>query len=89
MESIPSEIAAWFLKDNGPFAGFALVVLGLYLWERRGRSQDREAFDAALKQAQSDHIETLKIVTPLAQKFTDTMDVILPLAMAQLNRRQE
>lgn len=87
MESVPSEIVAWFLS-NGPFAGFSLVMLGLYLWERKGRAKDREVFDAALKQAQNEHIQTLRIVTPLAQKFTDTMDVILPLAMAQLNRRQ-
>lgn len=88
MESIPSEIAGWLL-NNGPFAGFALIFIGLYLWERKGRADDRKAFDAALKAAQDEHIETLKIVTPLAQKFTDTMDVILPLAMAQINRRQQ
>lgn len=88
MEQLPGEIASWLLS-NGPFAGFALIFIGLYLWERKGRSEDRKDFDAQLKQAQDAHIETLKIVTPLAQKFTDTMDVILPLAMAQLNRRQE
>lgn len=89
MDIIPSEaIISWFL-NHGPFAGFALIFIGLYLWERKGRAQDRKDFDVALKQAQDEHIETLKIVTPLAQKFTDTMDVILPLAMAQLNRRAE
>lgn len=88
MESIPSEIASWLLS-NGPFAGFALIFISLYLWERKGRADDRRVFDAALKASQDEHIETLKIVTPLAQKFTDTMDVILPLAMAQINRRSE
>lgn len=66
-----------------------LVGFALYVYERYARQKDRQAFDAALKDAQEEHIATLKVVTPLAQKFTDTMDVILPLAMAQLNRRHE
>ncbi|ARM12150.1 MULTISPECIES: hypothetical protein [Rhizobium] len=76
------------LQNGGVFAATTLIFLGLYLYERYGRAQDRKAYDAALEKAQTEHIATLKLVTPLAQKFTDTMDVILPLAMAQINGRR-
>lgn len=89
MEEVPTEIAKWMLTNGGVFAVTTLLFLGLYMYERRGRSEDRKAFDAALAQSNADHVTTLKIITPLAQKFTDTMGVILPLALAQLQRRGE
>ena len=89
MDAVPKELVGWMLTSGGVFAVTTLIFLGLYLYERRGRAEDRKGFDAALAQSNADHITTLKLVTPLAQKFTDTMDVILPLAMAQLQRRGE
>jgi len=88
LESLPGEVATWLL-NQGPLGFTTLMGFALYVYERYARQKDREAYDTALKAAQAEHIETLKTVTPLAQKFTDTMDVILPLAMAQLNRRSE
>lgn len=76
------------LQNGGVFAVTTLIFLGLYLYERYGRAKDRAAYDEALDKAQQEHVATLKLVTPLAQKFTDTMDVILPLAMAQINGRR-
>lgn len=89
MESVPNEVVQWMLSNGGVFAVTTLIFLGLYLYERKERSADRKAFDEALAQANAEHISTLKLVTPLAEKFTSTMDVILPLAMAQLQRRGE
>jgi len=89
MESVPNEIVQWMLSNGGVFAVTTLIFLGLYLYERKERSADRKAFDAALAQSNAEHVSTLKLVTPLAQKFTDTMDIIMPLAMAQLQRRGE
>lgn len=85
MNGVPIELAKWMLSNGGVFAATTLIFLGLYLYERYGRFQDRKTFDATLKEAQTEHIATLKLVTPLAQKFTNTLDVILPLAMAQIN----
>lgn len=87
--SLSSEIVQWMLSNGGVFAITTLMFLGLYIYERKERSADRKAFDEALALSQAEHITTLKLVTPLAQKFTDTMDVILPLALAQLHRRGE
>jgi len=89
MDAVPSEIVQWMLTNGGVFAVTTLLFLGLYIYERRGRYEDRRSFDAALAQSNADHVTTLKIITPLAQKFTDTMGVILPLALAQLQRRGE
>lgn len=89
MEAVSTEITQWMLSNGGVFAVTTLIFLGLYLYERKERSADRKAFDAALAQSQADHVATLKLVTPLAQKFTDTMDIILPLALAQLKRSGE
>lgn len=75
------------LSNGGVFAVTTLIFIGLYLYERMERSKDRKAFDAALAQSIAEHVSTLKIVTPLAQKFTDTMDVVMPLIMSQFNRR--
>ncbi|MBB4520462.1 UNVERIFIED_ORG: hypothetical protein M2435_001242 [Rhizobium sophorae] len=88
MIGIQAELAKWMLQNGGVFAATTLIFLGLYLYERYGRAKDRAAFDDALAKAQQEHVATLKLVTPLAQKFTDTMDVILPLAMAQINNRR-
>jgi len=87
MESLPSEVTAWFLAQ--PMGWAVVIFAGLYLYERYGRVKDRKDFDTALSKANADHIKTLKIVTPLALKFTDTMNVVMPLVMAQLNRRGE
>jgi hypothetical protein len=85
--AIPLELMKWMLSNGGVFAVTTIIFLGLYLYERRERSKDRKAFDVALAQAQLEHVNTLKLVTPLAQKFTDTMEVIMPLVMSQFNRR--
>jgi hypothetical protein len=85
--SIPMEVTKWMLSNGGVFAVTTLIFIGLYLYERMERSKDRKAFDAALAQSIAEHVSTLKIVTPLAQKFTDTMDVVMPLIMSQFNRR--
>jgi hypothetical protein len=86
--ALPVEVTRWMLSNGGVFAATTLIFLGLYLYERYGRSRDRKEYDEALAKAQTEHVATLKIVTPLAQKFTDTLDVILPLAMAQISGRR-
>jgi len=78
------------ITENGITAPIAAIIfLGLYVYERKGRNDDRKSYDAALAKLNDEHIETLKLVTPLVQKFTDTMAVITPIVMAQVNRRGE
>lgn len=85
----PAELVK-IISEQGITAPIAaLIGFGLYIYERKSRADDRKAFDAALAQSTAEHVATLKIITPLAQKFSDTMDVILPLALAQLQRRGE
>lgn len=88
MESISSEVSGWFLQ-HGPFGGFALIMLGLYMYERYARAKDRAAFDDKIQKLQEEHIATLKVIMPLAEKFTDTMDMVLPLALRNLSGRIE
>lgn len=64
----------------------ALIFLGLYLWERRGRLLDRKEHDAALRQATMDNIDTLRTIIPVVQKMTATLDVALPALMAKIGR---
>lgn len=87
MEHVSSEIGT-YLISQGPIGVLALIMTGLYVYERKGRSKDREDFDNALKEAQLANIETLKIILPLVQKLTTTMDTVLPLLMRNLDRRQ-
>ncbi|KQS79023.1 hypothetical protein ASG25_10565 [Rhizobium sp. Leaf384] len=89
VEDASKEIVSWMLTNGGVFAVTSLLFLGLYFWERRARALDRKDFDAALAASVAENVNTLKLVIPLTQKFTDTMDVVLPLALAQLNRRSE
>lgn len=85
---LSSEITKWFL-EHGPFGGFALIMAGFYVYERIGRAKDRETHDARIRELQDEHIETLKILGPLVQKFTDTMDTVLPMVVSNWNRRGE
>ena len=78
------------IAENGITAPIAAVIfLGLYIHERRGRTADRKSYDEALAKLNEEHIETLKLITPLVQKFTETMAVITPIVMAQVSRRCE
>ncbi|NTD85510.1 hypothetical protein [Agrobacterium tumefaciens] len=85
---LSSEISKWFL-EHGPFGGFALIMVVFYVYERIGRGKDREAHDARIRELQDEHIETLKTLAPLVQKFTDTMDTVLPMVVTHGNRRGE
>ncbi|MGO8093242.1 hypothetical protein [Rhizobium leguminosarum] len=87
MEQVGSEIGT-YLISQGPIGVLALIMTGLYVYERKGRSKDRDDFDNELKEAQLANIETLKIILPLVQKLTTTMDTVLPLLMRNLDRRQ-
>ncbi|HBT67688.1 MAG TPA: hypothetical protein DEB63_04890 [Agrobacterium sp.] len=88
MEAITGELVSWFLQ-HGPMGGIALLMTGFYMYERNGRGKDREASDARIKELQDEHLETLKIVLPLVQKFTSTMDTVLPMVVANASRRSE
>lgn len=84
---LPAEIVALVREQGLTATVAALIFLGLYLWERRGRMQDRKDYDAALRQATVDNTETLRTVIPLVQKMTSTMDVALPVLMAKVSDR--
>ncbi|AXV15135.1 hypothetical protein CYG48_05120 [Neorhizobium sp. SOG26] len=59
----------------------ALVIVYLY----RGREADRAKYDAALKESADEGKETLKLVIPIVQKMTATLDVTLPVLMSKIN----
>jgi len=86
MEQVGSELGT-YLISQGPIGVLALIMTGLYIYERRGRSKDREEFDEQLKEAQAANVETLKTILPLVQKLTQTMDTVLPLLMRNIDRR--
>lgn len=88
MEAISGELGAWFLQ-HGPMGGVALLLLGFYVYERRGREQDKVAADLRIKELQDGQMETLKLILPLVQKFTDTIDTVLPIIVSNSNRRSE
>jgi hypothetical protein len=88
MDAISSELAGWFLQ-HGPMGGIALLMTGFYIYERVGRGKDREASDARIKELQDEHLETMKIILPLVQKFTNTMDTVLPMVVSNASRRSE
>ncbi|MEF3124638.1 hypothetical protein [Rhizobium leguminosarum] len=87
MEQVGSEIGT-YLISQGPIGVLALIMTGLYIYERKGRSKEREDLANELKEAHLANIETLKIILPLVQKLTTTMDTVLPLLMRNLDRRQ-
>ena len=66
------------IKNLGAFWGPAGVICALqfgaivYLYRR-------------VEAVQKEHVETLKIVAPLAQKFTQTMDMVMPIVMSKIN----
>lgn len=75
------------VTEHGITAPIAAVLfLGLYIYERRARDADRKAYDAALKASTDENTETLKLVIPLVQKLTATMDVTLPILIAKIDR---
>jgi hypothetical protein len=86
MEHVGGELGT-YLISQGPIGVLALIMTGLYVYERRGRSKDREEFDEQLKEAQAANVETLKTIIPLVQKLTTTMDTVLPLLMRNIDRR--
>lgn len=88
METVTGELASWFLQ-HGPMGGIAMLMTGFYVYERVGRGKDREAFDARITSLQAEHLETMKIILPLVQKFTDTIDTVLPIVVSNANRRGE
>lgn len=88
MESVTGELATWFLQ-HGPMGGIALLMTGFYVYERVGRGKDRESYDASIKELQAEHLDTLKLVLPLVQKFTSTMDTVLPMVVSNAGRRSE
>lgn len=59
----------------------ALVIAYLY----KGREDDRKAFDAALKASTDENTETLKLIIPLVQKLTSTMDATLPILLTKIH----
>ena len=59
----------------------AAVIVYLY----KGREADRKAYDAALRESTDSNTETLKLVIPLVQKMTSTLDVTLPVLLAKIN----
>ena len=77
------------IQQLGSFWGPAGIICGLqalvivYLY--KGREDDRKAYDAALKASTDENTTTLKLVIPLAQKLSATMDVALPVLMAKIN----
>lgn len=75
MDSLPAEVISWFLTQ-GVLGVTTILGFVLFFFERRLHAKERE-----------EHLSTLRLITPLAQKFSDTMDVVMPLIMAQINRR--
>lgn len=77
------------IKNLGAFWGPAGVICGLqfgaivYLY--RAREADQKAHDAALRASTDDNTETLKLVIPLVQKLTATIDVTLPVLMSKIH----
>lgn len=67
---------------SGPV--IALLFLGLYVYERKGRAADQSKHEAAIRQASADNVETLKTVIPLVHKMTATLDVALPVLLAKI-----
>lgn len=59
----------------------AAVIVYLY----KGRESDRKAYDAALRASTEDNTETLKLVIPLVQKLTATMDTALPVLLSKIH----
>lgn len=88
METVTGELATWFLQ-HGPMGGVALLMTGFYVYERIGRGKDREATDARITELQAEHLETMRVILPLVQKFTDTIDTVLPIVVSHANRRSE
>lgn len=77
------------IKQLGSFWGPAGIICAMqslviaYLY--KGREADRKTYDAALKASTDENTETLKLVIPLVQKLTATMDVALPVLMSKIN----
>lgn len=66
------------IKNLGAFWGPAGVICALqfgaivYLYRR-------------VEAGQRENLETLKVVIPLVQKFTQTMDMVMPIVMSKIN----
>ncbi len=88
MEAIPGEILSFFTQ-YGVGGALGFIFLGLYLYERKQRSEDRDKAAQNLEAAHKEHKEDLKIVLPMVQKFTSTMDTVLPILMNRTDRGQQ
>ena len=86
MDTLSAEIWSFF-TEYGLGGGLAAIFLSLYIYERKGRSDDRKEADRKLEAAHGTNIETLKTIIPLVQKLTTTMDTVLPLLMRNLDGR--
>jgi len=87
MDTVSAEIWSFFAQ-YGLGGGLGAIFMGLYLYERKSRSDDRKEADRKLQDAHSENIESLKLIIPLVQKLTLTMDTVLPLLMRNIDRRQ-
>lgn len=81
---IPSEVLKLVIEQGLTAPVIALLFLGLYIYERKGRAADRERHEVALRQAAAETVETLKTVIPLVHKMTATLDVALPVLLAKI-----
>lgn len=84
-----SEILNWLLANGGVFGPTTAIFAGLYLWERKGRGEDRKEFDSQLSEVQREHNKDLKLVLPLVEKFSNTMDLVLPMIMRRFDGRDK
>ncbi|MDR9809557.1 hypothetical protein [Rhizobium hidalgonense] len=87
MEQISGDIGS-YLISQGPLGVLALIMTGLYVYERKGRTKDRDEFDEERRETHAANVENLKTIIPLVQKLTATMDTVLPLLMRNIDRRQ-
>lgn len=81
---LSGELAKLVIENglSGPVV--ALLFLGLYVYERKGRVADQAKHQEELRQASAEVIETLKTVIPLVHKMTATLDVALPVLLAKI-----
>lgn len=74
---LPGEGVTWLLTQGA--LGFT-TMLGFYLYFRA---------NARLEKEQEDHKATMRMVLPLMEKFTASMDSTIPMVMQSLNRRNQ
>lgn len=75
MEEVAKDLAQWFIAQ-GAVGIMALIGFGLFFFERKAHEKERE-----------EHMNTLRTLPPLVQKFVSTMDTVMPIIMSKGNRR--